>query len=174
MSDRQAFARTLILGNSGSGKSWLATRLAQTFGVAALDLDAVHWLPGGYGAARDKHEALAMVRAAAEKPAWIMEGVYGWLAEAALPETATLIWLTIPTAECLDNLRQRGIRRGGNEASFNALLEWAADYEGRRTSSSLAGHAELFASFTRQKIRLSSRGETDQFLASMSGSEGSA
>lgn len=165
MDDRRAFARTLIVGNSGSGKSWLAGGLAQRLGVEALDLDAVHWEPGGYRIARERQAALSMVRAVASRPSWIVEGVYGWLAQAAAPEASALIWLALPIGECVDNLRRRGSRGGGDEAAFQALLAWAADYGTRRTSSSHAGHAALFTAFPRGKLRLSSRAEIDAFVA---------
>lgn len=163
---RRWLARTLIVGNSGSGKSWLAGRLAERLGIDALDLDAVHWEPGGYAVARDKQAALTRVRAAAAAPNWIIEGVYGWLAEAAAPEATALIWLAMPRGECLDNLRRRGLRRGGDEEAFQALLAWAENYDARETSSSYAGHAALFSAFPRRKLRLSSRREIVQFLAS--------
>ncbi len=168
MFDRNAMDRTLILGNSGSGKSFLAKRLSLLLSVDALDLDGIHWEPGDYAAARDKQVALAMVRAAAADQAWVIEGVYGWLAKPALARATTLIWLTVHVDECLDNLRQRGIRRGGDEASFNSLLAWAADYDIRATSSSRGGHASLFEGFSGQKIILSSRPEMDRFLSAVS------
>jgi len=30
------------------------------------------------------------------QPLWIIEGVYGWLAEVALPRATALIWLDLP------------------------------------------------------------------------------
>lgn len=50
--------RTLIIGNSGSGKSWLAERIANRLGSVYVDLDLIHWLPGGYNAARPMDEAV--------------------------------------------------------------------------------------------------------------------
>jgi len=44
--------RVLIIGNSGSGKSWLARQLAEKFATPATDLDNLNWEPGGYVKAR--------------------------------------------------------------------------------------------------------------------------
>lgn len=76
-----------------------------------------------------------------------------------------MIWLDIPVGECLDNLRRRGLRRGGDAASFAELLTWAADYPHRQTSSSFTGHEALFTGFRGQKTRLFRREDIRQFLA---------
>lgn len=102
-------ARTLILGNSGSGKSWLAFKIAEAFGCKAVDLDMIHWEPGSYGVARDKQVAIDMVHQEASDPAWVIEGVFGWLAQEALPRALALIcwtcqsanaWTTSGNADC--------------------------------------------------------------------------
>jgi adenylate kinase family enzyme len=161
------FGRTLILGNSGSGKSWLSVRLAEAVGAEATDLDGIHWEPGGYNIARDKHVAIALVRRSADGPTWIIEGVYGWLAQEVTGSATALIWLDLPVDQCIENLQQRGLRRGGDEAAFAALLAWAADYPHRQTSSSLAGHRHVFDSFPRRKLRCSSRADVEQLLAGL-------
>ena len=158
--------RTLVLGNSGSGKSWLAERLALAAGSGSVDLDAIHWMPGGYGETRERSVAAAMVRRAAAEPRWVIEGVYGWLATEAVPRATAMIWLDIPVVDCLANIERRGPRGAGGEASFPALRAWTADYSVRQTSSSLAGHGALFAAFAGGKARLSSRHDIAAFLAS--------
>jgi nicotinamide riboside kinase len=49
---RSAYQRNVIVGNSGSGKSWLVVRLAQAIKGTAIDLDAIHWELGDQGAAK--------------------------------------------------------------------------------------------------------------------------
>jgi len=156
--------RTLVLGNSGSGKSWLAAQMAEVLWSKTIDLDTIHWEPGGYNVPRDKQIALDMVRQEASRPAWIIEGVYGWLAQEALPQATALIWLDLPVGQCVDNLRQRGLQRGGDAASFEALLAWATDYPHRHTSSSLEGHKRTFASFPGHKLRLQTREQVTDFM----------
>lgn len=165
MDDKAELDRTLILGNSGSGKSWLAVRLAEALGTEAIDLDGIHWEPGGYNTPRDKLLCIEMTRQAAAKPTWVIEGVYGWLAQEAVPRATALVWLDIRVDECVVNLRGRGLRRGGDAASFEELLAWTADYPHRQTSSSRAGHERIFVTFPRRKFRLSSRVEMDRLLA---------
>jgi hypothetical protein len=159
------FARILILGNSGSGKSWLSRELGERLKIMATDLDEVHWEPGGFSVPRDKDAAKATVRQIASQEIWIIEGVYGWLAQESLSRATALIWLDMPLEQCLDDLRRRGPSPGGDEKSFAALLSWGAAYQERQTSSSLMGHGRLFTAFRGWKRRMCSRQEAREFLA---------
>jgi adenylate kinase family enzyme len=84
-------SRTIVIGNSGSGKSTLAASLAALANVPAIDLDLLDWEGHGYGSKREEAVAREMVREAAVAPGWVIEGVYGWLAEVALPRATALI-----------------------------------------------------------------------------------
>jgi adenylate kinase family enzyme len=162
--DRGDLRRVVIVGNAGSGKSWLAEWLARVLSVPAIDLDLIHWLPDGYSAARDQDTAIAMVQDAARADGWVIEGVYGWLAREALPRATALIWLDIDVAECVANLKQRGQRRGADQASFDALLAWAADYRVRDNANSFGGHQRIVATFAGRKLVLRSRGEMAELV----------
>jgi adenylate kinase family enzyme len=65
--------RTLIIGNSGSGKSWLAERLAGRLQIPWVDLDTLHWLSDEHSIARPRAEALGMARIAADEERWVIE-----------------------------------------------------------------------------------------------------
>lgn len=155
--------RIVIIGNSGSGKSTLARTLAGRLSVSVTDLDRVHWL-GAVGTKRDEEQAKSIVAALAEQPRWIVEGVYGWLAEVALPRAKSLIWLDLPWSECRDGLTNRGPWAGATDAEHEDFLQWAEAYWQRSTSSSFGGHLVLFQRFAGWKIRLNSRAEADSFL----------
>lgn len=159
--------RTVIIGNSGSGKSTLAGGLAALAVVPAIDLDLLHWAGDGYGVKREEAVARRMALEVAAKPGWILEGVYGWLAEVALPRATALIWLDVPWSTCREGLLARGVRRGGTEADFAELMVWAEAYWERRTSSSFAGHSRLFDQFSGHKLRLRSRQEADRLLVDL-------
>ncbi|NPE61243.1 hypothetical protein HLB27_09135 [Dickeya dadantii] len=139
-----ALRRTLIMGNSGSGKSWLAEQLAARLQAPAIDLDLINWEPGGYGQARERELVKAEARELAQAECWIMEGVYGWLMQEVVQQATALIWLDIPVDECLNNIRQRGLRRGGDEAALAELLRWAGEYRERQSNSSFSGHQRVF------------------------------
>lgn len=152
-------SRIVIIGNSGSGKSWLAERLAIQLRSPTVDLDDIHWLPGGYQARRDPAEARAAVRTHAAGDRWIIEGVYGWLMAEAVPRATALLLLDIPDEQCVANVQARGIRRGGDEASHMELIAWICEYRSRQNSTSSIGHAGLFDSFPGPKLKLGSRAE---------------
>lgn len=156
--------RTLVVGNSGSGKSWLAERIADRLGSRCVDLDSIHWLPGGYNVAREHDEAVRLLRDAAKPDRWVIEGIYGSLVNEISPDSTALIWLCLDEAECVENIRQRGMRRGGDAASFAALLDWASTYRIREGASSYIGHQKLFDEYGADKQVLRSRDAVRTFL----------
>jgi len=156
--------RTLIIGNSGSGKSWLAQRLAERLQVPWTDLDRIHWLSDEHSIARPRAEALAMARVAAEQERWVIEGVYGWIASELLPRTTTLIWLSVADEVCVANIRQREIN---DDERLIALLEWAGSYRQRDDSSGYTAHQRLFEGFTGTKMRLTDRTEITVFATDL-------
>lgn len=156
-------SRTIIIGNSGSGKSWLADRLAQQLQTPWIDLDLINWEPGGYNVARERQDAIKLAHEATAYDNWIAEGIYGWLARELMPKATALIWLNIDEEECQANIRSRGIRRNGNDDAFQALLAWTASYKTRQGSGSFSGHEQIFHEFAGPKLRLLSKDEVTAF-----------
>ena len=155
--------RVIIIGNSGSGKSTLACKIGHLFGVPVIDLDSFHWEGNIYGHKRDEQVAREMVIKATKAKRWVIEGVFGWLANIGVEQATALIWLDLPWVECREGLFTRGERHGANETSFADLLAWSEDYWVRQTSSSFEGHLRLYESFPVTKLRLHSRNEVLEF-----------
>lgn len=152
------FDRTLIMGNGGAGKTWLARRLAESFQHPVVHLDDIHWEPGYYGVARDRAARNEIVKAAAQRSTWIMEGVYGELANMVLDRATMLVWIDLPEEECIANIEQRGAQGGESKTSFDGLLKWVAEYRMRTNNwNSFEAHTRLFAGFAGRKALLSSR-----------------
>ena len=158
--------RTIIMGNTGSGKSWLAGRLGRALGRATTDLDDIHWLRGGYEQKRERGEAIQLAHVAASGQAWIVEGVYGWLIEPISDMATFLIWLDLNWDDCYGNLKKR-YRGKKDSRSFRELVVWAEDYWNRQTPSSFSGHKAIFESFTGPKARLRARPDVAEFLRSI-------
>jgi len=101
------------------------------------------------------------------QPRWIIEGVFGWLAEVALPKATALIWLDFPWSLCRARLLARGQRRGATGQDAADLLKWAEAYWIRQTPSSFAGHSKIFNDFAGAKFRLENREQIAQLLANL-------
>jgi adenylate kinase family enzyme len=165
--DMAQLQRTVIIGNGGSGKSRLAHQLAETLEVPAIELDEMHWEGNAYDSRRDEKEARDMVAEAAARSAWVIEGVYGWLARSALPRATVLIWLDIPWEECRAGLMTRGLRRGMTDRDHSELVTWAAEYWTRNNANSHGGHLRLFEGFGGPKLRFTERSQVDQFVSAV-------
>jgi adenylate kinase family enzyme len=155
--------RIVVIGNSGSGKSTLAKSLEARLGGDLIDLDSVHWLDK-VGLKRDEMQAKQIVAGLAAQPRWIIEGVFGWLAEVALPSATSLIWLDMPWSICRENLAMRGPWRGATADEHADFLAWAEDYWRRTTSSSFTGHLALFENFHGTRQRFTCRSGIADFI----------
>ncbi|PBJ21952.1 topology modulation protein [Pseudomonas sp. ACN8] len=156
--------RTLIIGNSGSGKSWLAQRLAEQLRVPWTDLDRIHWLSDEHSIPRPRNETLGMARGAASEERWVIEGVYGWIVSEILHRATALIWLCVDDEDCVANIRQRETQ---DDERLVALLEWAGSYRTRDDSSGFAAHQRLFEGFSDSKTRLMDQAEITDFFGAM-------
>lgn len=161
--------RTLIIGNSGAGKSWLAKRLAEHLHAPWIDLDRVHWVSDESSIARPRSEALGMARVLADDERWVIEGVYGWIVSELINRATALVWLCVDDESCVANIRQRENRQDNDELLI-ALLEWAGSYRVRKDSSGFSAHRQLFEGFSGSKIRLRDRGEIAAFVNTLSDS----
>lgn len=155
--------RVAIIGNSGSGKSTLAKALGAGRDTDVIDLDHIHWLDR-VGSQRDESEATAIVTAIAQRPHWIIEGVYGWLVAPSLLFATSLVWLDMPWSVCSASLAARGPWAEATANEHAAFLAWAEAYWQRQTSSSFGGHLALYDRFSGAKIRLQRRSDVDDLI----------
>ena len=151
--------RILIIGNSGSGKSTVATALAKRHSLAHLDLDSIVWEPGQVAVQRPRLRAISDLSGFIKKhPAWAIEGCYGELAEAALPHCSELIFLNPGLETCLMNNRSRPwephkfASARDQDAMFENLQAWVSTYYERSDAWSYAAHRRLFDAFHGCKV----------------------
>lgn len=162
--------KTIILGNSGSGKTWLANRLAKQTNATVIHLDEFFWQPGGFDRKRSPMEVEELIAASKRSASWIVEGVFGELAARYLDDAELLIWLDIDWALCRERLQARGseskrhMDREQSEQGFRDLLEWASHYYDRSDGRSWTGHKSLFDGFRGDQLRLSTQDEVEEFM----------
>lgn len=159
--------RTLIIGNSGSGKSWLAKRLAEQLQVPWIDLDLIHWISDEHSIPRPRAEALGMARVAASNECWVIEGVYGWMVSELMEQATALIWLCLEDEDCVSHIRQREAKRDDSDELLIALQDWAGSYRTREGSSGFSAHQRLFEGFDGSKLQLMNRAEVTAFVSTM-------
>ena len=162
--------RTIIIGNSGSGKSTLAAKISAALAIPHVGLDEIYWIDQTFLKKRGQAEALEMAQRVALAPAWVIEGVFGWLVDVVSPRATLLVWLDLPWGDCEAGLLERGPVYGSDAVEFKGLLAWAHLYGERQTSSSRAGHGKIFDAFTGQKLKLETRAKVEAFAIAIGGS----
>jgi adenylate kinase family enzyme len=103
-----AARRILILGSSGSGKTYLSLRLAQLLELEVIHLDNAFWQPGWRPTA--PMEWRQVVSSLVQKDGWIMDGTYENSLDLRLPAVDCVIVIERPRWVCLGNVVMRTIK----------------------------------------------------------------
>lgn len=150
--------RVLVFGNSGSGKSMLAKRLASTHALAHLDLDSIVWEPGQIAVQRAPSCIAASLQAfLGANDRWVVEGCYSELTQQAACRCTELVFLNPGLAACLEHNRSRPwephkyASRQAQDAMLENLQAWVAGYYEREDQWSYRAHRTIFDSFSGRK-----------------------
>ncbi|MEX1248048.1 MAG: hypothetical protein WEA61_06155 [Anaerolineales bacterium] len=171
--------RVIIIGNSGSGKTFLANKISP-FAGEVFHLDEFFWQPGGFNKKRPQDAIAQELLAVSKLERWVVEGVYGELVEFFVEKAACLIWLDMDWEVCRKNLLHRGSESSKQldsetaRINFLALIDWASKYWERTNPRSYLGHQQLYDRFPRSKYRLKSKGDLNTFVIAVSASYNSS
>jgi adenylate kinase family enzyme len=101
--------RVVVIGTTGSGKSWLAERLARREGLRLIELDALFWGPDWQGAPDElfRHR----VERETQDDGWVVVGNYSGVRDLTWRVADTLIWIDLPLGLVMWRLLRRTIRR---------------------------------------------------------------
>lgn len=172
--------RVSVVGNSGSGKTSLAERIASALAVPIVELDAIHHLPGWEPIEPD--EFLRQVTAVTVTDGWVIDGNYRIVVvDGPVWQRAdTVVWLDLPRRTVMRQLVARTLRRmvrreelwnGNREPLRNlwawdphtSILRWAwtqhTKYQDRYRSA-MTSPALAHVTF----VRLASHDEADSWL----------
>lgn len=163
--------KTVIIGNSGSGKTWLANRLAEGTDATVIHLDEFFWQPGSFDRKRTPMEVEQLITTSKRSPSWIVEGVFGELAARYLDDAELLILLDLDWPTCKARLQARGseskrhLGREQSEKGLRDLIDWASHYYDRSDGRSWSGHQALFNTFRGDRICLTTQEKVEEFVA---------
>ena len=155
--------KVLVFGNSGSGKSTYAQRLASERSLAHLDLDSIVWERGKIAVQRPHADVLASLREfLATNDGWVIEGCYGELVEEVAPISSELVFLNPGLEACLANNRRRPWEPHKyksleeQNAMLDALQKWVAEYYTRNDQWSYSAHRRIFDNHHGPKVEVTS------------------
>ena len=172
--------KVCILGNSGSGKSYLAKKLggALNSDISTLVfLDSLYFVPernenGSLIRRSDSEKAQLVEQIKSGQDGWIVEGVFGELIESFLDNTpnAIILFLDIDWEVCQRRIVQRPNNIEGvmdTPESMAKLLKYAENYFTRTDKRSHLGHSEIFQSFQGIKLRITSEEACNELLQAL-------
>ncbi len=101
--------RIAVVGVTGTGKTTLASRLADILGIPHVELDALNWQRGWQPA--ETQVFRQRVDQALQGRAWTTDGNYAEVRDIVWARADTLVWLDLPFALSFWRLTTRSLRR---------------------------------------------------------------
>jgi len=101
--------RVVVQGTSGSGKSTLSIALADTLGVACLELDGLYQQPNWTGL--ELEEFRARVSAYVARPRWVVDGNYSQVRDIIWPLATTIVLIDLPRRVVMSRVIKRTVLR---------------------------------------------------------------
>jgi adenylate kinase family enzyme len=98
-----------VVGNSGSGKTTIAARLAAALAVPHLELDSVFHQPGWQPLPRPEFRARVSEFTSAD--GWVVDGNYSSVSDIVWDRADTVVWLDPPRWRVMRQLVWRTLRR---------------------------------------------------------------
>jgi adenylate kinase family enzyme len=164
--------KIVITGNSGSGKTWLARKIAP-HESKIIHLDTIFWEPGGFDKKRWQREIDNLISQNVNHKEWIAEGVFGELINRFMYEASIFILLDMPWELCRKRLENRGSEskkhmcRTQSSEGLKKLNDWAQQYYERTNLTSKFGRQQLFEPFKGTKALLKSEEEVINYISKL-------
>lgn len=172
-----------MVGNSGSGKTTVARRLARTLAVPHVELDALYHQPGWREL--PEPEFRQAVATAVAGQGWVVDGNYSQVLDLVRARADTVVWLDLPRPVVMRQVVARTLARGllrrelwnGNRESlrwalsrdpYRSIIAWSWTRHGvyRQRYERLVGDPEWAHV---DAVRLCSRAQVRSFLSAAGG-----
>ena len=101
--------RVSVVGNSGSGKTTIAARLAAALGVTHIELDSINHQANWEPLPRD--EFRARVDALTDADGWVVDGNYSAVRDLVWAKADTVVWLDLPRRVVARQIVARSVGR---------------------------------------------------------------
>ena len=107
--DFSKYKRIILIGNSGSGKSWLSKRIAGITGYPLFHLDKEHWRPNMAMAPRE--EKIARQQEIISGEEWIIDGNFSSTLELRFAAADLIVFFDVKRLMCLVGVIQRNKKK---------------------------------------------------------------
>ena len=121
--------RILIIGSNGAGKSTFSFQLAEKLNLPLVHIDQIYWRGSWDVTPEDEFDRV--VRAEAEKPAWIIEGNNIRSLPRRLERADTVFWFEFPPPLCVLNILRRERKYRGKvrpDMPDQCVSRWDLDF----------------------------------------------
>ena len=162
--------RILIIGNSGSGKTWTGKTLSRLYNIPIFHMDQIWWEPGNFNHVRSVEIIEKDIENIICQKEWILEGVFGMMAEKAAPFATHLLWLDLTWQDCKTNIMARGPQFSQSstieeqDIALENLIEWASTHDSRDDKNSKKFFKNIFNEFSYKKVRVHNRSQIEKYL----------
>jgi adenylate kinase family enzyme len=103
------YRRICVVGTTGTGKSRLASALAERMQLPYIELDSLYWEPNWTHCCNE--EMLQRAANATQGEAWVVDGNYSYLRDLTWPRAEAVVWLDYPLPLILWQLWKRTWKR---------------------------------------------------------------
>jgi len=171
--DIHDYKKIIIVGSAGSGKSWLAKKLAEITGYPLTHLDNEFWRPGWVETPKDEWTEKQFKLISGDR--WIIDGNYGGTMELRFAAADLIILLDISRFVCACSaIRRHGKKRSDLpgylsekfDSEFADFLKWIWSYPKNGKLRVLSLHKKYPE---KAFLILKSRGAVGRFLTEQKG-----
>jgi adenylate kinase family enzyme len=162
--------RILILGEPGSGKNWLGTRLAKRLKVKFQDLDDFFFIRK-FDKPRPKHLRAKLCAQASKKSSWVMVGVpFSWIGPAVRRSQQIIVLKEKFVVEAYRILKRsliNRLKRRTKESFVETfkLIKWNYDDFHTPNGADARTIRKIRRTYPKKSVELSSKKDVAAFLA---------